>query len=222
MHHAQGVLRLRLQEVGRRDVSHLRFGPRPIQSRRTWSDDGSDSSPATSGASSSAPTCWSFAAHRAARYSSTPPTPPTRSGATPAPRGAGSRSSQKRAAAFGSSTPTSVAGQAGLGRRINTIMQTCFFAITDVLLDATRRSRVIKDAVEKTYGLQGRRRSSPGTSRSVDADRSRVCSEVETHPRRASTDHDRPPVVRRRRHPTSCSVSLRRCSPGTRVISLPT
>ena len=44
-----------------------------------------------------------------------------------------------------------VAREAGLGRRINTIMQTCFFALSGVLPpdDAVER---IKGAIDKTYG----------------------------------------------------------------------
>ena len=49
-----------------------------------------------------------------------------------------------------------VAEQAGMGRRINTVMQTCFFAISGVL---PREQAIadIKQAVEKTYGRKGRR-----------------------------------------------------------------
>jgi len=49
-----------------------------------------------------------------------------------------------------------VAEEAGMGRRINTVMQTCFFAISGVLpRDAAIAA--IKQAVEKTYGRKGRR-----------------------------------------------------------------
>ena len=41
-----------------------------------------------------------------------------------------------------------------MGGRINTIMQTCFFALA-ACCRATRRSRAIKDAIEKTYGKRG-------------------------------------------------------------------
>jgi pyruvate-ferredoxin/flavodoxin oxidoreductase len=49
-----------------------------------------------------------------------------------------------------------VAEAAGMGRRINTVMQTCFFAISGVL---PREAAIaaIKQAVEKTYGRKGRR-----------------------------------------------------------------
>jgi pyruvate-ferredoxin/flavodoxin oxidoreductase len=47
-----------------------------------------------------------------------------------------------------------VAGQAGLGRRINSVMQTCFFALSGVL---PREAAIaaIKDAIKKTYGRRG-------------------------------------------------------------------
>jgi len=49
-----------------------------------------------------------------------------------------------------------VAEQAGMGRRINTIMQTCFFAIAGILpRDAAIAA--IKQAVEKTYGRKSKR-----------------------------------------------------------------
>ncbi|MBR9882501.1 MAG: pyruvate:ferredoxin (flavodoxin) oxidoreductase [Oceanospirillales bacterium] len=49
-----------------------------------------------------------------------------------------------------------VAEEAGLGKRINTIMQTCFFALTDVLPKA-RAIAEIKTAVDATYGKRSRR-----------------------------------------------------------------
>ena len=49
-----------------------------------------------------------------------------------------------------------VAQRTGMGGRINTIMQTCFFAISGVL---PREEAIaeIKKAIEKTYGKRGRR-----------------------------------------------------------------
>ncbi len=49
-----------------------------------------------------------------------------------------------------------VAAQAGMGKRINTIMQTCFFAISGIL-PQQEAIQSIKDAVEKTYGNKGKR-----------------------------------------------------------------
>ena len=49
-----------------------------------------------------------------------------------------------------------VAADAGMGRRINTIMQTCFFAISGIL-DRDVAIAAIKQAVEKTYGRKSKR-----------------------------------------------------------------
>jgi pyruvate-ferredoxin/flavodoxin oxidoreductase len=49
-----------------------------------------------------------------------------------------------------------VAHQSGMGNRINTVMQTCFFAISGIL-PAEEAITSIKNAVEKTYGRKGRR-----------------------------------------------------------------
>lgn len=47
-----------------------------------------------------------------------------------------------------------VASESGMGRRINTIMQTCFFAISDIL-PAEQAINGIKKAVEDTYSKKG-------------------------------------------------------------------
>ncbi|MCQ9205939.1 MAG: pyruvate:ferredoxin (flavodoxin) oxidoreductase [Omnitrophica bacterium] len=44
----------------------------------------------------------------------------------------------------------------GLGARINTIMQTAFFAISDIL-DTKKAVEAIKDSIKKTYGKKGER-----------------------------------------------------------------
>ena len=49
-----------------------------------------------------------------------------------------------------------VADKSGMGKRINTIMQTCFFAISGVLPQKDAIT-AIKHAVEKTYGKKGQR-----------------------------------------------------------------
>jgi pyruvate-ferredoxin/flavodoxin oxidoreductase len=45
-----------------------------------------------------------------------------------------------------------------MGRRINTIMQTCFFAISGVLPPAEAIAQ-IKKAIEKTYAKKGAERA---------------------------------------------------------------
>ena len=47
-----------------------------------------------------------------------------------------------------------VAGETGMGNRINTVMQTCFFAISGVLPREEAIAQ-IKKAIEKTYGKRG-------------------------------------------------------------------
>ncbi len=47
-----------------------------------------------------------------------------------------------------------VAGDTGLGRRINTIMQTCFFALSEIL-PIERAIAEIKQAIQETYGKWG-------------------------------------------------------------------
>jgi pyruvate-ferredoxin/flavodoxin oxidoreductase len=49
---------------------------------------------------------------------------------------------------------SAVAAGLGLGGRINTVLQTCFFAISGVL-PRDEASRCIKDSIEKTYGHKG-------------------------------------------------------------------
>jgi pyruvate-ferredoxin/flavodoxin oxidoreductase len=48
-----------------------------------------------------------------------------------------------------------IAAETGLGPRVNTILQTCFFALTGIL-DITDAVRRIKAAIEKSYGKRGR------------------------------------------------------------------
>lgn len=47
-----------------------------------------------------------------------------------------------------------VAAKAGMGRRINTVMQTCFFAISGIV-PKEDAIKLIKEAIEKTYGKRG-------------------------------------------------------------------
>ena len=47
-----------------------------------------------------------------------------------------------------------MAREAGLGGRINTVMQTCFFALSGVLPQDEAIAR-IKDSIKKTYGKRG-------------------------------------------------------------------
>ncbi len=49
---------------------------------------------------------------------------------------------------------TAVAQEAGLGRRVNTVLQTCFFALSDVV-ETESAVAAIKEAIRDTYGKRG-------------------------------------------------------------------
>jgi len=84
-----------------------------------------------------------------------------------------------------------VAREAGLGNRINTIMQTCFFALSDVI-PADDAIAKIKSAIEKSYAKKG-----------ADIIRQNFAAvdEALTHlyevkrPKKVTADRDRPPAV---------------------------
>ena len=84
-----------------------------------------------------------------------------------------------------------VANETGMGGRINTIMQTCFFAISGVLPRDEAISR-IKEAVEKTYGRKGRRIVEKNFA-AIDTALANL-HEVPV-PDRVTTDTERPPAI---------------------------
>ncbi len=84
-----------------------------------------------------------------------------------------------------------IADRAGLGRRINTVMQTCFFALTE-LLENERALGRIKDEIAKTYGKLGNEL----VRRNVAAVDGAIESLFEIPlPRATSNAHKRPPAV---------------------------
>jgi pyruvate-ferredoxin/flavodoxin oxidoreductase len=84
-----------------------------------------------------------------------------------------------------------IAQQADMGRRINTIMQVCFFAISGVL-DTTQAIGKIKAMVEKTYGRKGRRLMERNFA-AIDRALAGLCEVVV--PDRLTSAFDMPPVV---------------------------
>ncbi|MEK6587337.1 MAG: pyruvate:ferredoxin (flavodoxin) oxidoreductase [Chloroflexota bacterium] len=84
-----------------------------------------------------------------------------------------------------------VAGEAGLGPRINTVMQACFFALTDIL-PKEEAIGFIKQTIEQTYGKRGQevvRRNFSAVDAALDhLHRVRV-------PLQATSDFDRRPPV---------------------------
>ena len=100
-----------------------------------------------------------------------------------------------------SSTPTRSPARPAWAAQINTIMQTCFFAISGVLPREQAIAK-IKDAIEKTYGKKGERGRAPRTSpRSTQ--RSRICTRWRSRRTRPTARRARRwcPTTRRR----SCS-----------------
>ncbi|MBK1722657.1 pyruvate:ferredoxin (flavodoxin) oxidoreductase [Thiocystis violacea] len=84
-----------------------------------------------------------------------------------------------------------IAGQTGMGRRINTIMQTCFFAISGILPKDEAIAH-IKTAVKKTYGKKGQRL----LDRNYEAiDAALAGLHQVTVPNQVTSTFDRPPVV---------------------------
>ncbi len=84
-----------------------------------------------------------------------------------------------------------VAKETGMGARINTIMQTCFFAISDVL-PKDEAIQAIKDAIKKTYGKKGDMIVKMNYN-AVDQSVSNL-HEVKI-PDKVTSDFERPPVV---------------------------
>jgi pyruvate-ferredoxin/flavodoxin oxidoreductase len=84
-----------------------------------------------------------------------------------------------------------VAAEAGMGGRINTVMQTCFFALSGVL-PTDEAIEAIKQAIEKTYGKRGEAIVEQNFA-AVDAALSHL--EEVTVPDKATSDFERPPIV---------------------------
>jgi pyruvate-ferredoxin/flavodoxin oxidoreductase len=84
-----------------------------------------------------------------------------------------------------------VAKQAGMGNRINTIMQTCFFAISGVLPREEAIAK-IKESIKKTYGKRGE----PVVRQNYAAVDAALAHLYEVRvPARATSPGDRPPAV---------------------------
>jgi len=84
-----------------------------------------------------------------------------------------------------------IAAETGMGRRINTIMQTCFFAISGIL-ERDEAIAKIKYMVEKTYGKKGRRLLERNFA-AIDASLAGL-HQVEV-PAEATSSFEKPPLV---------------------------
>jgi pyruvate-ferredoxin/flavodoxin oxidoreductase len=185
-HYAQGYFVYDSKKSGSVTVSHLRFGPRPIRSaylidRATFV------------------ACHQFAflerldvlkaAEPGATFLLNSPHGPEAVWDR-LPRGVQTQIVDKRLRLF-VIDGYRVAREAGLGGRINTIMQTCFFAISGVLPRDAAVS-AIKRAIEKTYGKRGEavvRKNFAAVDRTLDQ-----LHEVAV-PERVTSTFDRRPAV---------------------------
>jgi len=147
--HAQGYFVLDSKKAGSTTVSHLRFGPRPIRS--TYLVQRADFV-----------ACHQFAfldridvlelAGEGATFLLNSPYPPEETWERlPAPVQARIVEQGLRLWVVDA---TRVAREAGLGKRVNTVLQTCFFALADIL-PRDRALAAIKDAIRATYGKRG-------------------------------------------------------------------
>jgi len=146
--HAQGYFVYDSKKSGAVTVSHLRFGEAPIRSSYLIE-------PGMAGFVACHQTVFlerydllAQAREGGVFLLNTPVSPEVAWGALPPGMQAGMRAKNLQ---FWVIDAYRVAEAAGLGRRINTIMQTCFFAISGVL-PRDMALAAIKAAVEKTYG----------------------------------------------------------------------
>ena len=151
--YAQGYFQYDSKKSGAVTVSHLRFGPRPIDATYLIGDD------EASFVACHQPTfldryeMLDKAASGGVFLLNTPAGPEQAWQSLP------SHLQQQmidKGLSFYVIDAYKIAADTGMGRRINTIMQTCFFAISG-LLDQAKAIELIKEAVKKSYGKKGAR-----------------------------------------------------------------
>ena len=147
--YAQGYFVYDSKKAGARTVSHLRFGPRPI--RQTCLITSANFIACHQSIFLEKYDMLKYAAPRATFLLNSPYGPDEVWDMLP-------RQVQKdiieKQISFWVIDAYTVARDTGMGVRINTIMQTCFFAISGVL-PRDEAIQKIKDAIRKTYGAKG-------------------------------------------------------------------
>ncbi|MFO8024744.1 pyruvate:ferredoxin (flavodoxin) oxidoreductase, partial [Thiohalophilus sp.] len=151
--HAQGYFVYDSKKAGAVTVSHLRFGPRPIRSTYLIGDNDADFVACHQPVFLERYNMLDKAKQEAV-FLLNSPEPADRVWQS-LPRKMQQQIIDKQIHFYTVDAYT-VAEQAGMGKRINTIMQTCFFAISGIL-PKEQAIGAIKSAVEKTYGKKGRR-----------------------------------------------------------------
>jgi pyruvate-ferredoxin/flavodoxin oxidoreductase len=151
--HAQGYFVYDSKKAGAVTVSHLRFGPNPIHSTYLIGDADADFVACHQPVFLERYPMLDKAAPGAVFLLNSPAAPDQAWGNLP-------RTMQQqiidKGIRFYNIDAYAVAEQAGMGKRINTVMQTCFFAISGIL-PREQAIDAIKDAVQKTYGRKGKR-----------------------------------------------------------------
>ena len=147
--HAQGYFVYDSRSRARAPSPHLRFGPEPIDapglsSRRALSA-------ATSGALSNRSICWSLPP-RGDPAAQCPHEPERVWAELPERLRARIRALNIQLYCIDGDR---VAERNGMGNRINTIMQTCFFALAGIL-PRDEAIALIKESIEKSYARKGR------------------------------------------------------------------
>ncbi|MDH3200711.1 MAG: pyruvate:ferredoxin (flavodoxin) oxidoreductase [Myxococcales bacterium] len=184
--HAQGYFVYDSKKSGAMTISHLRFGPRPIHSAYLVRK-------------ASFVACHQFAflgrydvldyAGHGAVFLLNAPYPPDEVWDA-LPREVQQTILEKELRLYAIDA-YKLADELGLGRRINTLMQTCFFAISGVL-PRDEAIAQIKKAIEKTYGAKGH----AVVARNFEAvDRALDNLHQVRPPTKITTGRERPPIV---------------------------
>jgi pyruvate-ferredoxin/flavodoxin oxidoreductase len=151
--HAQGYFVYDSKKSGAVTVSHLRFGPNPIHSTYLIGDNDANFVACHQPVFLERYDMLDKAAPGAVFLLNSPATPDQVWDTLPQSMQQHIVDKQIRCYSIDA---YAVAANTGMGKRINTIMQTCFFAISGIL-PKDDAIKAIKEAVEKTYGRKGRR-----------------------------------------------------------------
>ncbi|WP_078117797.1 pyruvate:ferredoxin (flavodoxin) oxidoreductase [Thiosocius teredinicola] len=151
--HVQGYFQYDSKKAGAVTVSHLRYGDQPIRSTYLIGNDEAQFVACHQPNFLVRYDMLAKAAPGATFLLNSPASPDTVWGSLP--RKVQQQIIDKQLRLF-SIDAYGIAQRTGMGRRINTIMQACFFAITGIL-DRDEALNKIKAMVQKTYGRKGRR-----------------------------------------------------------------
>ena len=148
--YAQGYFVYDSHKSGAQTISHLRFGSEPIEAPYLIAQAGFVGVPSIRGAAAAG----SAARRRPGRDGAAECAVFGRRGLGPICRGRCSRRIIDKKLRLFVIDASAVAREVGLGSRTNTILQTCFFAISGVL-PREKAIGYIKEAIRKTYARKG-------------------------------------------------------------------